>query len=77
MRVERPLARHVPPYLVTERPWYAKSLHRKHHLTSRAALSTLALPYFFERKDGMSEMNWPNGPDPFHYREHRNELSND
>jgi hypothetical protein len=40
-------------------------------------LSTLALPYFFERKDGMSEMNWPNGPDPFHYREHRNELSND
>jgi hypothetical protein len=42
----------------------------------RLDLSTLALPYFFERKDGMSEMNWPNGPDPFHYREHRNELSN-
>jgi hypothetical protein len=20
----------------------------------------------------MSEMNWPDGPDPFHYREHRN-----
>ena len=43
----------------------------------RLDLSTLALPYFFERKDGMSEMNWPNGPDPFHYREHRNELGND
>jgi hypothetical protein len=42
----------------------------------RLDISTLALPYFFERKDGMSEMNWPNGPDPFHYREHRNELSN-
>jgi hypothetical protein len=44
--------------------------------TYRLDISTLALPYFFERKDGMSEMNWPNGPDPFHYREHRNELSN-
>lgn len=42
--------------------------------TYRLDLSTLALPYFFERKDGMSEMNWPNGPDPFHYREHRNEI---
>jgi hypothetical protein len=44
--------------------------------TYRLDISTLALPYFFERKDGMSEMNWPNGPDPFQYREHRNELSN-
>jgi hypothetical protein len=44
--------------------------------TYRLDISTMALPYFFERKDGMSEMNWPNGPDPFHYREHRNELSN-
>jgi hypothetical protein len=44
--------------------------------TYRLDISTLALPYFFERKDGMSEMNWPNGPDPFHYREHRNEFSN-
>jgi hypothetical protein len=42
----------------------------------RLDLSTLALPYFFERRDGMSEMNWPDGPDPSHYREHRNELSN-
>lgn len=44
--------------------------------TYRLDLSTIALPYFFERKDGMSEMNWPNGPDPFQYRAHRNELSN-
>ena len=42
----------------------------------RLDLSTLALPYFFERKDGMSEMNWPNGPDPFQYREHRNDVGN-
>jgi len=33
-------------------------------------ISSLAVPYFFERKDGMSEMNWPDGPDPFQYREH-------
>jgi hypothetical protein len=49
----------------------------RHPRTSyRLDLSTLALPYFFERKDGMSEMNWPNGPDPFDYRNHRSELSN-
>jgi hypothetical protein len=22
----------------------------------------------------MSEMNWPNGPDPFHYAQHRKEI---
>jgi hypothetical protein len=41
----------------------------------RLDVSSLAAPYFFERKDGMSEMNWPNGPDPFKYREHRGEIS--
>jgi hypothetical protein len=47
----------------------------RHPKTSyRLDLSTMALPYFFERKDGMSEMNWPNGPDPFDYRDHRNEI---
>lgn len=40
----------------------------------RLDISSLALPYCFERRDGMAEMNWPNGPDPFHYREHRNEI---
>jgi hypothetical protein len=40
----------------------------------RLDISSLALPYCFERKDGMSEMNWPDGPDPFHYRDHRKEI---
>jgi len=56
---------------------WAVVIWRHPRTTYRLDLSTLAMPYFFERKDGMSEMNWPNGPDPFHYREHRNELSND
>jgi len=53
---------------------WAVIVWRHPRTTYRLDLSTLALPYFFERKDGMSEMNWPNGPDPFHYREHRNET---
>jgi hypothetical protein len=57
-------------------PKWAILIWRHPKTTYRLDLSTLALPYFFERKDGMSEMNWPNGPDPFHYREHRNELGN-
>jgi hypothetical protein len=55
---------------------WAVAVWRHPKTTYRLDISTLALPYFFERKDGMSEMNWPDGPDPFHYREHRNELSN-
>jgi hypothetical protein len=55
---------------------WAVLIWRHPRTTYRLDLSTLALPYFFERKDGMSEMNWPNGPDPFDYRDHRNELSN-
>ena len=57
-------------------PKWAILIWRHPKTSYRLDLSTLALPYFFERKDGMSEMNWPNGPDPFHYREHRDELSN-
>jgi len=56
-------------------PKWAILIWRHPKTSYRLDLSTLALPYFFERKDGMSEMNWPNGPDPFHYREHRDELS--
>jgi hypothetical protein len=56
---------------------WAVLIWRHPRTTYRLDLSTIALPYFFERKDGMSEMNWPNGPDPFQYREHRTELSND
>ena len=55
---------------------WAVVIWRHPRTTYRLDLGTLALPYFFERKDGMSEMNWPDGPDPFHYREHRNDLSN-
>jgi hypothetical protein len=53
---------------------WAVLIWRHPKTTYRLDLSTLALPYFFERKDGMSEMNWPNGPDPFHYRDHRGEI---
>ena len=41
----------------------------------RLDISTVMVPYFFERRDGMAEMNWPDGPDPFGYREHRDEVS--
>jgi hypothetical protein len=54
---------------------FAVQVQRHPKTGYRLDISTLALPYCFERKDGMSEMNWPNGPDPFHYREHKNELS--
>jgi hypothetical protein len=57
-------------------PKWAVLIWRHPKTTYRLDISTMALPYFFERKDGMSEMNWPNGPDPFQYREHRNEVSN-
>ena len=50
---------------------WAVILWRHPRSTHRLDLSTLASPYFFERKDGMSEMNWPDGPDPFGYRTHR------
>ncbi len=56
-------------------PQWAVVVQRHPKTGYRLDISTLALPYFFERRDGMSEMNWPNGPDPFRYREHRNEVS--
>ena len=56
-------------------PKWAVLVWRHPRTAYRLDLSTLALPYFFERKDGMSEMNWPNGPDPFHYREHYKDVS--
>ena len=40
----------------------------------RLDLGTLMVPYFFDRRLGMAEMNWPDGPDPFDYRRHRNET---
>jgi hypothetical protein len=56
-------------------PKWAVQVWRHPKTGYRLDISSLALPYCFERKDGMSEMNWPNGPDPFQYREHRNEIS--
>jgi hypothetical protein len=40
----------------------------------RLDVGTMMIPYFFDRRFGMAEMNWPDGPDPFHYREHRNQI---
>jgi hypothetical protein len=56
-------------------PKWAVQIHRHPKTGYRLDISTLSAPYFFERRDGMSEMNWPDGPDPFHYREHHNEIS--
>ena len=54
---------------------WAVQVHRHQKSGHRLDLSTLMVPYFFERRDGMAEMNWPDGPDPFQYRKHRNEIS--
>jgi hypothetical protein len=56
-------------------PRWAVQIHRHPKTGYRLDISSLSAPYFFERRDGMSEMNWPDGPDPFRYREHRNEIS--
>jgi hypothetical protein len=56
-------------------PKWAVVIQRHPKTGYRLDISSLAVPYFFERRDGMSEMNWPDGPDPFHYREHRGEIS--
>lgn len=53
---------------------WAVEIQRHPKTGYRLDISSLALPYCFERRDGMSEMNWPDGPDPFHYREHRGEI---
>jgi hypothetical protein len=56
-------------------PKWAVMIWRHPKTSYRLDISTIMIPYFFERRDGMSEMNWPGGPDPFDYREHRNERS--
>jgi len=50
-------------------------IHRHPKAEYRLDLSTLAAPYFFERKDNLAEMDWPDGPDPNNYREHRSDIS--
>ena len=55
-------------------PKWAVVVWRHPKTSYRLDISTLMVPYFFERRDGMSEMNWPDGPDPFQYRTHRNDI---
>ncbi|MBC8742707.1 hypothetical protein F6X40_40205 [Paraburkholderia sp. UCT31] len=55
-------------------PRWAVVIWRHPKTSYRLDLGTLMVPYFFDRRLGMAEMNWPDGPDPFHYREHRNEI---
>jgi hypothetical protein len=55
-------------------PRWAVVVWRHPKTAYRLDLGTLMVPYFFDRRLGMSEMNWPGGPDPFDYREHRNEI---
>jgi hypothetical protein len=52
-------------------PKWAAIIWRHPKTSYRLDLSSIMVPYFFERKDGMSEMNWPGGPDPFDYGHHR------
>ncbi len=54
---------------------WAVEIHRHQKTGYRLDISTLMMPYFFERRDGMAEMNWPGAPDPFQYGEHRGEVS--
>jgi hypothetical protein len=70
-KTQRALPIHVEHIAILNPKWAA--VVWRHPKTSyRLDVSTLMVPYFFERKDGMSEMNWPDGPDPFDYRDHRN-----
>jgi hypothetical protein len=55
-------------------PRWAVAIWRHPKSSYRLDIGTLMVPYFFDRRLGMAEMNWPDGPDPFHYREHRNEV---
>ena len=71
-RTQRALPLHAEHTAILNPKWAA--IIWRHPKTSyRLDLSSIMIPYFFERKDGMSEMNWPDGPDPFDYRHHRSD----
>jgi hypothetical protein len=55
-------------------PRWAAVIWRHPRTSHRLDLGTIMVPYFFDRRLGMAEMNWPDGPDPFEYRKHRNEI---
>ena len=54
---------------------WAVQVARHPKTAHRLDISTLMVPYFFERRDGMAEMNWPGAPDPFGYAAHRGEIA--
>lgn len=56
-------------------PQYAVQVARHPKTGYRLDVSTLIVPFFFERHDGESEMNFPDGPDPFDYRPHKGEVT--
>jgi hypothetical protein len=56
-------------------PKWAVVIQRHPKTSYRLDISTLMMPYFFERRDGMAEMNWPDGPDPFHSRQAHFKIS--
>lgn len=56
-------------------PNWAVQIARHPKTGFRLDVTTVAMPYFFERHDGESEMNFPGAPDPFDYRSHRDDIS--
>jgi hypothetical protein len=71
-RTQRALPLHAEHTAILNPKW-AVIVWRHPKVSYRLDLSSIMVPYFFERKDGMSEMNWPDGPDPFDYKHHRND----
>jgi hypothetical protein len=63
-----------PEHVALLNPRWVAVLWRHPRTSYRLDLGTMMVPYFFDRRLGMAEMNWPDGPDPFHYRDHRNEI---
>jgi hypothetical protein len=61
-------------HLAILNPRWAVAIWRHPRTSFRLDLGTIMVPYFFDRRFGMSEMNWPDGPDPFEYRKHRGEI---
>jgi hypothetical protein len=72
-RTQRMLPMHAEHAAILNPRW-AVVIWRHPRTSYRLDMGTLMIPYFFDRRLGMSEMNWPGGPDPFHYGEHRNEI---
>jgi hypothetical protein len=72
-KTQRELPVHAEHLAMLNSKW-AVAVWRHPKTAYRLDLGTMMSPYFFDRRLGMAEMNWPDGPDPFGYREHRNET---